>query len=120
MTKIEKQFVPYEQSLKLRDLGFDEGCFGWNFINSKVFHIEYINNQTDYELLRPLWQQAFDWFREHKGLYSTIQEGYVGRIMNIPEKEDHCTWGLFTDRFDEYEDARIACLDKLIELCQKK
>jgi len=26
---IEKEFVPYKQSLQLKELGFDEPCFTW-------------------------------------------------------------------------------------------
>jgi hypothetical protein len=26
---MEKEFIPYDLSLKLKELGFDEPCFGW-------------------------------------------------------------------------------------------
>jgi hypothetical protein len=26
---MEKEFIPYEQALALKELGFDEPCFAW-------------------------------------------------------------------------------------------
>lgn len=63
MERIE-QFVSYNIALALKELGFDEECFGWSFVDSKTLHIEYISNQAEPYMVRPLWQQAIDWFRE--------------------------------------------------------
>lgn len=29
MNNLEKEFVPYQEALELKELGFDEPCFGW-------------------------------------------------------------------------------------------
>jgi hypothetical protein len=29
---MEKDFIPYEESLALKELGFDEPCFGWEVL----------------------------------------------------------------------------------------
>ena len=83
---MEKEFVPYEQALALKELGFDEGCFAiWspglsefeisnigNFrlfssvikIDSKQSNLLYINKKETVKVAAPLYQQAFRWFRE--------------------------------------------------------
>lgn len=33
---MEKEFVPYAQSLQLRELGFDEPCFGFYTYKSEI------------------------------------------------------------------------------------
>lgn len=144
---MEKQFIPYELALKLKELGFDEECLStyskkgnfhrnpshdmadlpiegqpYTWINSKI-HVD--------NCAAPLWQQAFDWFREKYNLYAYIRIGYIG--YSDPSK----TWdfSVYDDisldypKLDEkgysgykgftYEEARQACLEKLIELCKK-
>jgi len=107
---MEKLFIPYKESLQLKDLGFDEPCltmYEENFKGAEKIkwfhdmgHLERFSNFTNgkwiswspnptrpnyYELpdvaLRPLYQQVFDWFREEHGLlYSIIPEFYTGGI----------------------------------------
>ena len=64
---MEKEFAPYELAVKLKELGFDEPCFGYYRIDEKFmaltnYHENY--NDSDSRISAPLWQQAFDWFRE--------------------------------------------------------
>lgn len=39
---MEKEFVPYEQALALKELGFDEPCLAWH--NSKRLFINNYDN----------------------------------------------------------------------------
>jgi hypothetical protein len=59
---MEKEFVPYDEALALKELGFDEKCVSVYLTSKKLPYLMYrpytINEQTD-ELLRPLYQQAF-------------------------------------------------------------
>lgn len=69
---MDKQFVPYALSLKLKELGFDEKCFG-GYNQSGDLHMGYNASQKDVKqnfdgCLAPLWQQAFDWFLKHYSL----------------------------------------------------
>ena len=75
--KIEKEFIPYEQALDLKKLGFDEPCFATYNSDKKVnrnpshnmedLPIEgqpyYWNNSKIYKscITAPLYQQAFRW-----------------------------------------------------------
>jgi hypothetical protein len=56
MSELEKEFVPYQESLELKELGFDEPClmyydYSCTLVESGV-----------YECKAPLYQQAFRWF----------------------------------------------------------
>ena len=53
----KKDFVPYEQALALKELGFDEPCFGW-YSKDGTF---YEGKMTIHQglLSAPLYQQAF-------------------------------------------------------------
>jgi hypothetical protein len=62
---MEKQFVPYDLALKLKEKGFNEKCLGYYQNNELI-----ITNITFYEIekhnlgiLAPLWQQVIDWLR---------------------------------------------------------
>lgn len=57
---MEKEFVPYEQALILKELGFDEPCFGYYDKDDKSFELlKYFNYNTLKCISRPLYQQAF-------------------------------------------------------------
>lgn len=124
---MKKQFVPYGLAVKLKELGFDEPCMA-TISNIEAIHIKGNRRlpsgaMCTQEVNAPLWQQAFDWFRE-KYRYSSI----------IPfNGSEHYYWwitecnpfgldinSIDTHDFTTYEEARQACLEKLIELITKK
>ena len=56
-------FVPYEQSLELRELGFDEIClthYWGNDILNEAYGGWMKNSNTKY-VMSPTWEQAFKW-----------------------------------------------------------
>jgi hypothetical protein len=127
---MNKEFVPYEEALALKELGFDEPCFRWyderwgDDLQQDKFNTNKDLFMTDLDCSAPLYQQAFRWFREKHKLYHTInmfgdwdkpQYGYLvsGRTMNNPAHMWH-----FEDK-DSHEEAELACLRKLIELVKK-
>ena len=62
---MEKEFVPYVLSKQIKQLGFNEECFGY-YVDVEVANpflvINRISNtQGGYFRLAPLWQQAFRW-----------------------------------------------------------
>ena len=120
---MNKEFVPYEQALALKELGFDEPCFGyWKSKNWLIQEKTRTDGYThaDQECSAPLYQQAFRWFREkHNLVFNFISYNIV------KPKEYHwsITWN------DEakvggivktYEEAELECLIKLIEICKTK
>jgi hypothetical protein len=137
---MEKEFVPYEQALALKELGFDEPCLTW--WNKKEFVYPYWEREFGYNyesgiakdcVLSPLYQQAFRWFREKYSIQSTIEPtkdqhrfelGFNYWIWNTKTGEE---W--FTEPknrpagdyvFDSYEEAELECLKKLIEIVKNK
>ena len=117
-----KEFVPYEQALALKELGFDEDCFGlYNPIfyldhNSKNSIIDALTDNKEAVCSAPLYQQAFRWFREKYQLHSTItsisQESWQWHIT----KPGESLGKLYDEDFYTYEEAELACLTKLIEI----
>jgi hypothetical protein len=63
---MEKEFIPYEQALALKELGFDEPCFFsydyWNTEHLANSYYDYVNyNIREKIVSAPLYQQAFRW-----------------------------------------------------------
>ena len=71
---MKKNFIPYKESIAIKEIGFDEPCFGfYNDENKPVggnYPCDGINSA-------PLYQQVFDWFEE-QGLHSYINRSYAG------------------------------------------
>jgi hypothetical protein len=72
---MEKEFIPYEQALALKELDFDEPCFGWWFVDEKMLIIEKSTKSLSENIVQaPLYQQAFRWFREKYDLHVQIRK----------------------------------------------
>ena len=125
---MNKEFCTYEQAMALKELGFDEPCFG-RWIESTELSIsapeddEFCQKQHEFSwtALAPLYQQAFRWFREKYGLDSnTINTNmwttFSFVINDIPNKNPITT---YLD-FNTHEEAESVCLDKLIEIVKSK
>ena len=113
-----KEFIPYEQALDLKGLGFNESCFG--------FYDELSNNKvcfgySDGINKAPTFSQAFRFFREKYGLHYIIckniqMDGYGYReVILIPYMEENKN-----TIFKTYEEAELACLVKLIDIVKKQ
>ena len=131
---MEKQFIPYTLALTLKELGFDEPCFDYYIPNknydpiSKIFNSYELGNHnsntnTIYKngiISRPLYQQAFRWFRNKYNLNSfVIDSKSYNWYFNINDmiKDDIVSEVLY---FKTYEEAELECLKKLIEIVKKK
>lgn len=118
-------FTTYEQALALKKLGFNEDCdFYWSLgaddfkqiLNSKMYMA---GNSTS----APLIQQALKFLRDNGFLYYINPSSVYGKYHT----------GYLTDngwvmmRYDDgklisytYEEAEIACINKLIESFKEK
>ncbi len=131
---INKEFTPYEQALALKAIGFNEPCLKyWNGIGEYFDQKDWFNwNQSEKFVSIPLYQQAFRWFREKYNIQGYI---YSSTVRGNSEKTKQFTgyiWNIngidmpfiSTDARDElhdtYEEAEVACLNKLIEICKEK
>jgi hypothetical protein len=113
---LENEFVKYEQTLALRELGFEEPCLGYYIeLKNPVEGLLEIGLDNEY-LQAPLYQQAFRWFREKYGLWQIVMQNtdkdWTYDIMPIIGMIDYKIF----DVFDNYEEAELACLKKLIEI----
>jgi hypothetical protein len=134
---MEKEFIPYEQALALKELGFDEPCLAsWSYKTKQRIPTLYgcgallfdtdglITNQTeDIICSAPLYQQAFRWFRDKYKISGEISSDYYleGKDneweYNIYQlgKEDDGYVGTIPI-FKTPEEAELECLKKLIEI----
>ena len=117
---MKEQFVPYEIALAMKELGFDESCLAFHseihglLITSPTQNV----NEIAGEVLAPLYQQAFDWFRERYDWYYELtphEDSYDWAAVIYPLTciDDPSHIG---NDFLSYEDARLACLEELIEI----
>lgn len=133
---MENQFCPYEQALALKELGFDEPCFGWFILEgdgAKPMFIPEKCPKQDIGLgLAPLYQQAFHFFRNKYGLMHIINPyDFTAEINYLNKRVVNDVYGdfiphdhLVDDEGEEikhlsYEDAENACLLELINICCK-
>jgi hypothetical protein len=117
---MKELFIPYEQALALKELGFDEECLGYYFYNGSLNKWSLIidNEQCEYlkTISAPLYQQIFRWFREKYNLDSWVYR--PDEKLNI--------WGYNTtlhtnvSPFKSYEEAELECLKILIQIAKKR
>ena len=97
---MNKEFIPYEEALALKELGFDEDVCGYFGKENKLFIVTPDYGDVIKLLKAPLYQQAFRWFRDK------YDEHHTWRLQTILSVED----------YETYEEAELACLKKLIEI----
>ena len=119
---MEKEFIPYEQALALKELGFDEPCFGWFTLEGdgakSMFVPEKCPKQDIGLCLAPTFSQAFRWFREKYNLFGQVNM-HTYFIYDISNDELK-----MVKQYDKlvktYEEAELECLKKLIEIINER
>lgn len=115
---MENYFVPYVLALKMKALGFDEPCLYSYYQDGTVGSQATLLNYNDSDTLcsRPTFSQAFKWFRVKGFLIS----------LSSHEKDIHdfyFKWSpnksILSDTYDTYEEAELACLERLIEIIEE-
>lgn len=96
--KIDEEYVPYEESLSLKEIGFDEPCISvfrgkspyydkmisgyesdivrdTEFSKNSEFDSIFVTNKSNpnWWLTRPTYRQTFKWFRDEHQLFHEIQ-----------------------------------------------
>jgi hypothetical protein len=114
---MNKEFIPHEQALELKELGFKEECSA-HYLDDDDLELKWkiyrnLSFNTNNCLQAPLYQQAFRFFREKYGVHM------------YPTKFDETKWwiewGMWTSKvFNTFEEAELECLKKLIELSKNK
>lgn len=135
-------FVPYQESLDLKELGFDEPCFGlFTRLNIELL-VKEMPNQQECEqyfggILAPTFSQAFKFFRDKYNIRHSIMD-FIDDETDIDWDYELAFIGTDLDgtgnyvpligysiddesrKFKTYEEAELACLRKLIELAKTK
>ena len=115
---MKNEFVTYEQAAALRDLGFNETCLGCYIyeVETLTWKLNYTiyNNDIRWVIAAPLKQQVFEFFREK---YQDVLLKDYGLIPHFTMIQN-----MFLDgnKIWTYEEAKNACIDKLIEIAKQQ
>jgi hypothetical protein len=135
---MKREFVPFELAVKLKELGFDEPCFGCYTKEGQLSYDFSDNRGIGHyfqSCVAPTFSQCFKWFREKYQIFPEVltdcttepkfvytYNTFYGNPKDLTEQE----WGWennigqYSDIYRTYEDAEIACLENLIELVESK
>ena len=136
---MEKHFCNYNQSLALKELGFDMTCLAsWNFYTNEFNYNSYPSTFSSDDVIQlPLKSQVFEWFRGKHNLRHNVMD-FIDDITGIEWDYEIATIGTDLDergnyiplvdysiddetrKFKTYEKAESACIDKLIEIVKNK
>ena len=133
---MENEFIPYQQALELKELGFDEPCFGKIYADGGSEQLSYPYKNSDQigkvtSCSAPLYQQVFRWFREKYNL-----RGFIGFRPNVKQFDCHVydmslsgkeyvkqrTHEEFQKdpKVGTYEEAELECVKELISIVKNK
>jgi hypothetical protein len=139
---MKNEFIPYEQALVLKKLGFDDKCFGaydkkyklaistsdyWD--KSSLYSLNDYFGKNTYRCLAPLYQQAFPFFREKYNLQCWPEPTGSKRYSCRYDGNDNTgkRWvGYLRDNsgsilfYNTHKEAELECLKKLIEIVKNK
>jgi hypothetical protein len=116
---MEKEFAPYQESLELKALGFDEPCFA-TYDEDRNFELQdFLQTYETFPshiVAAPTFSQVFRWFREKHNLKSCIMFR-----TSMEDNKEYYDWlikgqEVVYRHFNTYEEAELACLRKLIEI----
>ena len=116
---MNREFIPYEQALALKELGFDEPCLAFkDFDHSLEIGDITKNSSWSSEIISvPLYQQAFSFFREKYKLHQVVLADEKGKYDIIVGERIS---GSCLGQYETYEEAELECLKKLIEIVKSK
>jgi hypothetical protein len=124
--KAEREFVPIFIAKRLKELGFNEECFAYythpenkiDFVrDGRGTVITKKNTEFFYACSAPLWQQVFRWFRDEHGYHGSVDS--VDKIAEWKIASVHLEKTIRSSYIHAYDDAQLACVEKLIELIEK-
>lgn len=116
---MNKEFIPYEQALKLKELGFNEKCAahylgeGEEYLELKwlIYRNDSIN--TTKCLQAPLYQQAFRFFREKYNFTYSIGNTNIAVIHYLGTTQ-------LLQNNDSYETAELATIKLFIDIAKQQ
>ena len=79
--EIEKEFIPHEQSLILKKMGFNEECMSVFSEEGKLSPLQNFpvrNSNVPSYCTAPIYRQVFKWFRDKYNLISSVDSLHYG------------------------------------------
>ncbi len=127
---MDKEFIPYEQALALKELGFNRRTFAQydTILNNKWVLTFDLSEEGQYPksssaCIAPTFSQAFRWFRDEYGLDKVIdnwaEQSVNGEIWS-KAYQYYINGEAYTSYYKTYEEAELECLKKLIEIVKQK
>ena len=139
---MNKEFITYEQALALKELGFNEPCFGYFEPNKKFKYLNweilkdfpYLAKNSEWQDLygAPTFSQAFRWFREKHNLviqyipHEIYDDNGQSNLHHKYKISEYDSWRggrrntVETELNETYEEAEFECIEKLIEIIQNE
>jgi hypothetical protein len=130
---MNKEFVTYEIASELKELGFNEPCFGyyytlngkdWKFIEKTEYHRldDEMNIGSKFTLLAPLYQQVFRWFEEKYSYFVDVKtETTPNEILGFDYYIKSWKFGpRYFNFFKEKGEGNIEVIKKMIEMVKKE
>jgi hypothetical protein len=130
-----KDFTPHQESLALKELGFDEPCLGywsdWGTQEPFLLTCELGTEKQSCSIRRknflcsaPTYSQAFRFFREKYDLRIWIESNH--RVLKFEYVIATTNPNFIDKQFNDllsyrtHEEAELECLNKLIEIVESK
>jgi hypothetical protein len=135
---MDKEFIPYEQALALKELGFNRRTFAtYSTIQNNKWILTFdLSGEGQYPkstsaCIAPTFSQAFRFFREKYNLNAEPYTTDMGSIEYSFQIRDLYSEKYVYDNFDgagstytgtftSFEEAELECLKKLIEIVKQK
>jgi hypothetical protein len=137
---LKKEFVPHEEALALKELGFDEPCLKFYVAGKLILALDAENGDTNSKLngynplyvSAPTFSQAFRWIREKYWYTALILCDSFQIVMQLSTSKtlDSKTWEwkpiYVTQTYHKeeglksYDESELACLKQLIEIAKEK
>jgi len=113
---MEKEFLPYQESLELKELGFKEKCAA-HYVDEDDLELKWkiyrnLSFNTDNCVQAPLYQQAFRFFREKYDFRYSIGNTNISVV--------HYGTTQLLQNNATYEDAELATIKWFIEKAKQK
>lgn len=129
---MKENFANYNQSIALRDLGFDEECLGF-YKDSKYLKTvdqhwgmslggisKSLGYSVDDLVLAPLISQVFTFFRKKYNLSGEVQSNqfkFTYYIIYDTLGNNVCKF--VGEKYNTYPEAQTECINKLIKIAQE-
>ena len=115
---MNKEFIPYQQALELKELGFDEKCYRGYDKNEMLFYSEQengheLNYNVGMNVSAPLYQQAFRWFREKYNFRYSIGNTNIAVVHYLGTTQ-------LLQNNDSYEAAELAAIKWFIDVAKQQ